>query len=86
LLGILFASRQVWLQHVPSTLTGNCDVSLYYMLSVLPLDKVIMKVYEGGTTCSHVEWRYLNLSIAEWSLLWFVVFALFCLYQLARKR
>lgn len=85
LLGILLSGRQVWLQHVPSTVTGNCDVSLNYMIKVLPFDQVLAKIYEGGSTCSKIEWQFLNLSIAEWSLIWFVIFALFSIYQLFRK-
>lgn len=85
LLGVVLSGRQVWLQHLPKNFDANCDVSLNYMLKVLPLQEVIQKVFAGGTMCAQVEWTFLHLSLAEWSLGWFILFAVFCLVQL-RKR
>lgn len=82
ILGAILSGRQVWLQHLPSDLAANCDVSLNYMLKVLPLSDVLQKVFMGGSTCAQVEWQFLNLSLAQWSLGCFVCFALFCLIQL----
>lgn len=85
ILGIVVSSRQVWLQHNPTGLSSNCDVSLQYMLQAFPLTEVIQRVYAGGSTCAQVDWQFFHLSLAEWSLMGFVVFALFSIFQLVRK-
>jgi disulfide bond formation protein DsbB len=85
LLGVLLAGRQVWLQHLPSAIGGNCEVSLQYMLRALPLQEVLSKVFAGTSECTRVDWQFLNLSLAEWSLICFIVFSLFSLWQLFRR-
>lgn len=86
LLGVVVSGRQVWLQHLPSTgLSSNCDVSLQYMLQALPFDQVLKNIFAGGSTCSQVEWQFLHLSLAEWSLISFVAFSVFALVQILRK-
>lgn len=82
LLGVLFASRQVWLQYLPSQLgMGSCDVSLYYLLQVMPLSDVLLNVFLGGPECAKITWQFLHLSIAAWALLWFAAFFLLALWQ-----
>lgn len=82
LLGILFAGRQVWLQYAPSQIpSGTCDASLYYMLQIMPLSDVLTSVFLGGPECAKISWQFLYISIAGWSLLWFVVFFLLALWQ-----
>lgn len=82
LAGITLAGRQVWLQHFPNEATGNCDVGVTYMLKALPLDQVISKIYSGGAECTHVDWEFLNMTLAQWSLVGFIICLLFCLWQL----
>ncbi len=82
--GIFLAGRQVWLQHLPPDKSADCGVSLQYMWNVLPLDQVLMKILQGTAECSLVDWSFLGLSLAEWSLFWFIVFAVFSLWQIAR--
>ena len=31
-------------------------------------------LFKGSGQCAEVTWRFLGLSIAEWSLLWFALF------------
>lgn len=83
-LGMLLAGRQTWLQHYPSQQAGECAASLQYMLQVLPLNEVIQKVLQGSTECTEVAWSFIGLSLAEWSLICFVAFFLFGVYQLFR--
>ncbi len=84
LLGALLSGRQVWLQHLPPNQSADCGVSLQYMLHVLPLHQVLMKVIAGGAECAQIGWQFLNLSLAEWSLIWFVLFLLVTILQLKR--
>lgn len=84
-LGIVIAGRQVWLQHLPPNLSSNCDVGLRYMLEVMPFHEVIQRVFEGGSACAEVNWQFLQLSLAGWSLVCFSAFLLFSLWQLKRS-
>lgn len=83
--GALLAGRQTWIQYSPTNQNGDCGVSLQYMLQVLPLDQVIKKIFQGTAECSTVNWSLFGLSMAEWSLIIFIVFALFSLWQLNKK-
>lgn len=79
LAGLLFAGRQIWLQHFPAA--GNeCGVSLQYMMQVLPMNMVIQKVFEGSAECTQRGWEFLSLNMAEWALIWFALFLLVSLY------
>lgn len=74
LLGIFFAGRQVWLQHFPPANNTECGVSLQYMLQVLPVNQVLEKIFQGTAECTERGWDFLGLTIAEWTLIWFVGF------------
>ncbi|MGE0876514.1 MAG: disulfide bond formation protein B [Burkholderiales bacterium] len=73
------AARQVWLQHLPPDKVPQCGPDLYFMLDNLPLGRVIEKLIQGSGECAEVKWRFLGLSIAEWSLACFVLLALVAL-------
>jgi protein dithiol:quinone oxidoreductase len=80
------AARQVWLQHLPKDEVPACGPDLYYMIDNFPLTKMLGLLFKGSGQCAEVTWRFLGLSIAEWSLLWFVLFAtLALLFALRRK-
>jgi len=83
--GILLSGRQVWLQHVPPSSLGECGASLSYMFQTLPLMKVLNHVWIGGIECSQHGWTFMYLSLAEWSLIGFLVFFVFALVQLKRS-
>ena len=68
------AARQVWLQHLPKDEVPACGPDLYYMIDNFPLAKMLGLLFKGSGQCAEVTWRFLGLSIAEWSLLWFGVF------------
>ena len=84
LLGILLSGRQVWLQHLPKDKNAGCGVSLQYLMHALPFKEVVAKVMQGTAECSEKGWEFLNLSLASWSLIWFVIFFGLCLIQLRR--
>lgn len=74
LAGASLACRQIWLQHFPPA-NNDCGVSLQYMLQTFPLNEVLQKIiFEGTAECTARGWEFLSLNMAEWSLLWFVVF------------
>ena len=84
--GLAVAARQVWLQHLPPDRVPDCGPDLFYMLQNLPLQRTLDKLFSGSGQCAEVNWRFLGLSIAEWSLAWFAVLALYALWLAFRKR
>jgi disulfide bond formation protein DsbB len=78
--GVSVAGRQTWLQHLPSELVPECGPGFDYMLNVFPLGEAIKMIFTGSGECAEVKWRFIGLSIAEWSLIIFVGIFTFNLY------
>lgn len=83
--GASVAGRQVWLQHLPADQVPECGPGLNYMLEVFPLNKTLSMVLKGSGECAQVHWRFLGFSIAEWSLLIFVLLLIFSLFMMRKK-
>ena len=93
LLGLLFAlggagvaARHVWLQHLPPDQVPACGPDLFFMLENFPLGRTLQKLFTGSGQCAEVKWRFLGLSIPEWSLVCFSALALYALWLLTRPR
>jgi disulfide bond formation protein DsbB len=84
--GLAVAVRQVWLQHLPPDKVPDCGPDLFFMLKNLPIQRTLDKLFSGSGQCAEVNWKFLGLSIAEWSLAWFAVLALYALWLAFRKR
>lgn len=69
--GAGIAGRQTWLQHLPEDQVPACGPGLEYMLEQFPLAQVIKQAFIGTGECATVDWTFLSLSIAEWSLICF---------------
>ena len=74
LIGGGIATRQVWLQHLPAGQVPECGPGLDYMLETFPLGQALQMILSGSGECAEVGWSFLGFSIAEWSLLWFLIF------------
>ncbi|HYC45535.1 MAG TPA: disulfide bond formation protein B [Burkholderiales bacterium] len=83
-MGAGIAGRQVWLQHLPPDKVPACGPGLEYMLEQFPLKDALAKIFAGSGECAEVGWRFLGLSIAEWSLAWFVLLGLLAVYVALR--
>jgi protein dithiol:quinone oxidoreductase len=70
--GTALASRQVWLQSLPKDQVPVCGMSLSYMLDTLPFTETLRKVLEGSGECAEKSWELLHVSIAGWTLVFFV--------------
>jgi disulfide bond formation protein DsbB len=80
LCGFGIAARQVWLQHLPADQVPACGPDLSYMLQNLPLGRALEKLFMGSGQCAEVHWKFLGLSIAEWSLAWFAALMAYALW------
>ena len=78
--GAAVASRQVWLQHLPADKVPACGPDLFFMLENFPLAQTLKRLFTGTGECAVVDWTFLGLSIAEWSLAWFAALALYALW------
>ena len=73
------AARHVWLQHLPAEQVPACGPGLQYMLERFGLMQSLGKILAGSGECAEVGWTFLGLSIAAWSLVWFVLIAVYAL-------
>lgn len=83
--GIVFAGRHVWIQHF-SPGKSDCSMGLLYLLKIMPVHEVISTIFAGGAECAKIDWTFLSLSLAEWSLIEFIGLLIFTLFQLMRAR
>jgi len=82
--GAATAARQVWLQHLPEDKIPQCGPDLFFMLENLPLSRTLQKLFQGSGECAAVDWKFLGLSIAGWSLVWFIALAVYAAWLAAR--
>jgi len=82
--GLATAGRQVWLQHLPPDKVPACGPDLAFMMENFPLARTIEKLFAGSGQCAEVNWTFLRLSIAEWSLVCFAGFLVYALWLAAR--
>ena len=78
--GILIASRQLFLQHMPPDQTLACAADITYLLQTFPLTQVISQVFKGSAECAISQWSFFNLDMAGWALIWYAIFILFAIY------
>lgn len=67
------AARHAWLERNPPKIF-DCGADLGYMIESFPLAEALPMIFRGTGDCSEVLWRFWGLSIAEWALVWFLVF------------
>jgi len=64
------AIRHVYLEHYPPKIF-DCGADVGFMLESFPLTQALPMIFRGTGDCTKVPWRFLGLSIAEWSLICF---------------
>ncbi len=90
-LGLIFsgigsglAIRQIWLEYQPPGTNETCLPGLAYLFKSMPFGKALKLALHGSASCGQVHWRLWGLSLAEWSLISFVVLAVLMLVVLFR--
>ena len=78
-LGAAVAGRQVWLQNLPPSKVPACGPGLSYMLDRFPLVQALKKILAGSGECAEATWKFFGLTIAGWSLVWFVILGIFAI-------
>ena len=82
--GAFVAARQSWLQWFPPEI-ASCGRDFYGMIETFPLRRAIPMIFRGSGDCTKIDWTFLGLSIANWSFVWFVFFAVVGLVLLVRQ-
>jgi disulfide bond formation protein DsbB len=82
--GAFVAARQSWLQWYPPEI-ASCGRDFYGMIETFPLKRAIPMIFRGSGDCTAIDWTFLGGSIANWSFLCFVFFALVGALLFARQ-
>jgi disulfide bond formation protein DsbB len=81
--GAFVAARQSWLQWYPPEVV-TCGRDFYGMVENFPINRVVPMIFKGSGDCTKVDWTFLGGSIANWSFICFVGFALVALGMAAK--
>jgi disulfide bond formation protein DsbB len=82
--GTTAAWRQVLLQSDPLVQMTSCAPDSEALFSNLPWLCATVRMFKGGVDCAEISWTLFDLSIPEWSLLFFVAMSILAVYQLLR--
>jgi protein dithiol:quinone oxidoreductase len=87
--GVAIAARQLWLQSLPADQVPACGAGFDVLLAQLkghyiPLSQFVTTMLRGSGDCAQVTWRFLGLSMAGWTLIWYVLLGVWAL--LPRRR
>lgn len=85
ILGIAIASRHVYLQHQPVGTGGSCGPGLNFIFNNLSPGDALRMLFLGSGECSKIHWNFLGFTIPEWSLFFFILFAVVGVFQYGRK-
>lgn len=83
-LGAVTAIRQVLLQNVPVDEVPDCLPSLQNMTENLSLWQGLKLSLQGTVECVEINWTLFDLSLPEWSLLFFVAMLILGAAQFSR--
>ena len=79
------AARHSYLQHFPPKVE-TCGSDLDFLVSNFPLVQALPKIFAGTGSCSKVDWKFIGLSIPEWTLVWFAIFAALAIWAVFANR
>ena len=82
--GTTAAWRQVLLQSDPLVQMTRCAPDSEALFSNLPWLCATVRMFKGGVDCAEISWTLFDLSVPEWSLLFFVAMFTLAVYQLLR--
>lgn len=85
-LGVVVASRQLWLEHFPSGQLSSCQSTLAHYSSSVYFHNIIQLFFQGTSNCGSGNWQFLNLSMPMWTLLLFILLAAIALRQVYINR
>lgn len=83
--GAVIAFRQSWLIRYPESF--ECGISPEEeFLNALPIAEWWPGMFEANGDCANVEWKFLSLTIPDWSFIAFVSLGLLAIYTFIAKK
>ncbi len=82
--GTVAAWRQVLLQSDPQQQLSTCSPNMDDVFGNMPWTCIVKRLFKGADECAQISWSLFDLSIPEWSLLFFVAMLILGIYQLLR--
>jgi disulfide bond formation protein DsbB len=70
--GSATAVRHIYLERNPPE-TFDCVADVGFLMENFPLTKTLPMIFQGKADCTEIPLIILGLSIAEWSLAWFII-------------
>lgn len=86
ILGVVTAGRHLWLQSLPPSEVPDCGPGLEYMIQNWPLAETVRSLIHASGDCAKVEWSFLGLSMPGWTLIWYLLFAVWALVWVAAAK
>lgn len=86
LTGVYFAGRQLWIQHLPAGEVLSCVPGLDIMLQYFPWQSIVKALFWGSGDCAEVDNQWFGLSLAGWSLAWFLGMTVISFYTRLRYK
>lgn len=88
--GAAIAIRQLWLQSLPASQVPACGAGFDMLLMQLkghyiPLSQFIDTMLRGDGDCAKVTWKFLGLTMAGWTLIWYILLAIWALLPRPRR-
>ena len=85
LIGLLLALRHSWLIRYPETF--ECGISAEErFLNNLPIANWWPTMFEANGDCTDVEWKFISLTIPDWSAIIFTLFLMTAIYLLSTSQ
>lgn len=83
LAGGTVAAQQSLLQRSPPSL-AECGPGFEYMVENFGLAEALPMMFRGSGDCSAIDWTFLGLTVANWSLLCFTLIAMLAAWLILR--
>jgi protein dithiol:quinone oxidoreductase len=87
--GAFFASKQIYLQHLPADQVPACLPSVAYMFKAdFPMKDILSTLFQGDGSCAEILWRdplFNFFTIPDLSLIGLLMLAGVCFWQAVRK-
>jgi len=84
ILGLIVSGRQIWLQSFAKASDKTYCIPDYSYLD-LSIWKQLLKAFSStSTSCADISWKFLHISMAGWSFIFFLIFAIVIFYQCRR--
>lgn len=83
--GLALVIRQIYLQLTFVGQPETCLPGTYYMLQHFPAKIVLKAMLLGTGHCGEIEWHFLGISMAWWSLIAFISLLVIAIVQLTKN-